>query len=1134
MVTLQLFLIALLLLSQLSLGMIELVTKNGKLHHPYLKQLREFRILDTAADTHSESVVGDFTQLYKVFSSTSRINKFAGGGSLLGDHGHSTHHSLRVMLDGHDLQLQLHRNTDVFHKDYYNYYSPSGVSQNAIFLKGTVRDYNGKSISSSSSVVLSLLDGGQKVYGSIRFLDNTYHLETATTTADHGNLVRSSVIAYRSEDDITQKEIGKPLCGKHLDHATSGGDIDHDHEEDFKYYRQKVEHPPHFTIETADIVTGELLGTKNISFKVSAATTPEGFVLNDITIANRTECPIALVADKVFYDRYGEVSLEYMISILAETQDIFRRQLNVGLPLLYTFIDTEGEYFDTYTTQSSSFLTQLRDGVFRQTYPGFRDLSNRTCVVHGFTFTEFDDAIGLAYLDGLCAGPFRTGITTLLGNTILTHSTGVSVMAHELGHNFGSNHDDEQLDKKDFFPFNSTDCLQPPDSFIMFAGVRGGKSSRIFSPCSSFQMKTAMFANFCMLRKEDVTGIIQIEPYDVDPYYDECQTPPNPLPNSPPRGYVKCPHLSGQPEDSCLLVCQDERDPFACRAFQRLGRPVFLTNGHFCGNDYRNPKACRAGDCISEWRNRTCLRYKECCDPFKNHRPPTFMCGTSSGDVNPCNPVQRFCDPSDRIAAAGCPLSFIKPGENCGGQCERAGPSCSPDKVCGSGRSLGYCVTGSGGEVGDFMSDLNLCSTLNCKESETCVVIANNPICINTTIQSCHYLCNNDVFDYTYKQNGATVEWSCNCRSDCWKKGTCCSDYESRCAYGSMLLKTTTTTEETLAPESTDLDFIRTSRNRDNSSQPVAANAEVLQIVIPVIIVAVLVVAILFYTLTRKKKAQLEEDHFSKPISKRPKGKLIQMTFGRLPPPLMKYAPSYVESIKNQVKMSLELPRNSVGALNQAGTQNGAVLYDGVALAEPLKSTQPKLLIKAFAPSIRALVDGTDALFWDEIVLLQQLSGNKNITQIIGFCKEPAVILFPTYSLGTLETIMNTNSVSFKKSTLIYLITGLSRALMELHSLGYPHRNLKPRNIFVTIENGQAVACLGGLGGLLKCTTDDQAKKQFPLYRIDAKNANYVAPEIFEAIRGTIPSFETKTALFSGDVFSFAILLNKLIKFSLS
>lgn len=107
------------------------------------------------------------------------------------------------------------------------------------------------------------------------------------------------------------------------------------------------------------------------------------------------------------------------------------------------------------------------------------------CLAHLLTYRDFGCVIGLAFVGGLCRKSGNTGWTKVFANN--TDST-VNTLAHEVGHNFGSDHDGG----------NSTmyaGCGKPS-----LAGIMGGKQNGQFSSCSLSAMHAKLQG---VLRQEE-------------------------------------------------------------------------------------------------------------------------------------------------------------------------------------------------------------------------------------------------------------------------------------------------------------------------------------------------------------------------------------------------------------------------------------------------------------------------------------------------------------------------------------------------------------------------------------------------------------------------------------------------------
>lgn len=249
-----------------------------------------------------------------------------------------------------------------------------------------------------------------------------------------------------------------------------------------------------------------------------------------------------------------------------------------------------------------------------------------------------------------------------------------------------------------------------------------------------------------------------------------------------------------------------------------------------------------------------------------------------------------------------------------------------------------------------------------------------------------------------------------------------------------------------------------------------------------------------------------------------------------VPNPLVKYSSVSVQKAKDNAPQTLKIDGQLIDVINQIGTQNGVPLFNG--LLKKHDGSVDKVTVKAFGSSINKLQAGVEDSFWKEVEVLSALSSSKGIVQMLHFSINPFTIIFPYYSLGTLETYLSQSGVSpMKSSDLHNIVSNVANALKDLHDNGYVHRTVKLRNVYIERNSvGSITGYLSGFGCLQQCFTDEDATIAFPLYRIDAKSANFVAPEVFRALRGDVVKFKTLEALKAGDTFSLAMLISKLLK----
>ncbi|HEY6170992.1 MAG TPA: M12 family metallo-peptidase, partial [Candidatus Kapabacteria bacterium] len=143
---------------------------------------------------------------------------------------------------------------------------------------------------------------------------------------------------------------------------------------------------------------------------------------------------IAFDADKQCYDFFGdETSLtDYLVARLAVISSVYEAELDVALQLgrfkIYTTPDPySGTSLQPLLTSFTNYWSSNNSGVDRT----LAHLISKKVPGGG--------AAGLAWLSGLCRKDIGYAVTSIMGSTSFP-SVDESVIAHEIGHNFGSAH----------------------------------------------------------------------------------------------------------------------------------------------------------------------------------------------------------------------------------------------------------------------------------------------------------------------------------------------------------------------------------------------------------------------------------------------------------------------------------------------------------------------------------------------------------------------------------------------------------------------------------------------------------------------------------------------------------------------
>jgi reprolysin (M12B) family zinc metalloprotease/uncharacterized protein DUF11 len=188
---------------------------------------------------------------------------------------------------------------------------------------------------------------------------------------------------------------------------------------------------------------------------------------------------ISLIADSAFQAAETGDPTAAMLARLNIVEGIFSEQ--VGLLVLATDVRLMPANADPFTaTKGSSLLEQV--GAYRKATPEVRARG----VAHLMTGKDLDGTTaGIAYVRTVCDVENGVSVSSRsYGSTI-----SALIMAHELGHNFGAEHDGEP----------GTACASVGGGFIMASSVSGYST---FSQCSIDRMLPVLASASCVTPAE--------------------------------------------------------------------------------------------------------------------------------------------------------------------------------------------------------------------------------------------------------------------------------------------------------------------------------------------------------------------------------------------------------------------------------------------------------------------------------------------------------------------------------------------------------------------------------------------------------------------------------------------------------
>lgn len=221
-----------------------------------------------------------------------------------------------------------------------------------------------------------------------------------------------------------------------------------------------------------------------------------------VNLGNQKVCRILLVADHYFFNGIGGRSIpstqNYMINMINQVNEIFKKTvwgvgatdlgLEISRLIVFSSFSEEGFNVKDRKMDMSTVLKEFGKAYFRE--------NSQFCLMHLLTYTSFDGKLGLAFVassrpfdwGGMCSSAdtwgkeaLNTGVSTFMdpqGNRQLS-VVSMSTVAHEIGHNWGSNHDPD-----------TNECSPSSTSggrFLMFSrALKGVANNNLkFSPCST-------------------------------------------------------------------------------------------------------------------------------------------------------------------------------------------------------------------------------------------------------------------------------------------------------------------------------------------------------------------------------------------------------------------------------------------------------------------------------------------------------------------------------------------------------------------------------------------------------------------------------------------------------------------------
>ncbi|XP_061169884.1 ADAM 17-like protease [Saccostrea echinata] len=246
----------------------------------------------------------------------------------------------------------------------------------------------------------------------------------------------------------------------------------------------------------------------------------------DANLGNRKVCRVLLVADHYFYTGIGGGSIpstqNYMINVISQVNEIFKKtswgEGAIGLGLEISKLIVHESSSDAGFNMKSRSMTM--EDLLKAFGKAYYSQHSQYCLMHLLTFSPFNGKLGLAYVassrpfdwGGMCSNAdtwskeaLNVGLSSFMdpeGNRQLS-IVSMSTVAHEIGHNWGSNHDPD------------TDECSPSSGsggrYLMFSkALKGVARNNIkFSPCSTRSVYKVLSAkgDKCLTEPREGVGL---------------------------------------------------------------------------------------------------------------------------------------------------------------------------------------------------------------------------------------------------------------------------------------------------------------------------------------------------------------------------------------------------------------------------------------------------------------------------------------------------------------------------------------------------------------------------------------------------------------------------------------------------